>query len=58
MQLNPRFVPSNTYAVPLVATLDAFRNNTPLAVPPVKVGEFVNDTAWAAEIVIAVVPFV
>ena len=33
----PKFVPSNTNAVPLVATLEALRYNTPLAVPPERV---------------------
>ena len=32
-----KFVPSNTSALPLVATLLAFRYSTPLAVPPFSV---------------------
>jgi hypothetical protein len=33
----PKLVPSNTNAVPLVATFDPFKYNTPLAVPPERV---------------------
>jgi hypothetical protein len=32
-----KFVPSNTSALPLVAALEPFRYNTPLAVPPLRV---------------------
>ena len=34
----PKFVPSNSSPVPLVATLLPFRYSTPLAVPPERVG--------------------
>ena len=38
----PKFVPSNVSADPLVATLLPFKYNTPLAVPPERVGLLVS----------------
>ena len=50
----PKFVPSNTSADPLVATLLPFRYNTPLAVPAPKVGLLVS-VVMLAEVAIRLV---
>ena len=50
----PRLLPSNTNPVPLVATLDAFKYNTPLAVPAPKVGLLVS-VVMDAEVLIRLV---
>ena len=50
----PRLLPSNTSALPLVATLLPFKYNTPLAVPPEKVGLLVR-VVMLAEVAIRLV---